>query len=155
MNPTPGQVTAIKQFVAGLVGTWSNTDAQIRAAMASQTQANPVAQPTIPKPFTYDDIIGAVSSINQINVAALASAIPSFLEDVDANNVPRLVRWGKILRARNLLTVADMTALGAVVNATQPDPAWPSVVGWDVAHLGRAADDFDIEAARVSAGASG
>jgi len=126
VNPTPGQIASIKAFVATLAGVWSNTDAQIRAAMATTTQANPVSQPTVAKPFTYDDIIAAVSSANQINVANLASAIPSFLEDVDAQDIPRLARWGKILKARGLLTAADLSALNTLVNTTWPDPSWPA-----------------------------
>ena len=152
MNPTPGQIASIKSFVASLAGVWSNTDAQIRAAMATAVEANPVAQPTVPKPFTYDDVIAAVSTANQINIATLASTIPTFLEDIDDRNIPRLSRWGKILKARNLLTAADLSALGTLVNTTWPDPSWPAQVGWDVAHLGRPADDYDIEAARTSAG---
>lgn len=150
MNPTPGQVASIKSFVSGLAGAWSNTDAQIRAAMALATQANPSPQATVPKPFTVDDLVGAVSTANQPNVAALATTIDAFLDAVDAQNITKLTRFAKLLKTQGKLTAADMTALGLVVNATQPDPSWTALVGWDVAVLGRAADDYDIEAARHS-----
>lgn len=150
MNPNPVQVQAIKSFVAGLSGGFAgNTDAQIRAAMVTTLVNNPVASaPTVRKPFIVDDLVAAVAAANQANVINLATSMLRFLEDVDAQDVSRLQRWGRLLKSRGLIAAADLTALAAVVNATQSDPSWAATIAWDLANLGRIADDYDIEAAR-------
>lgn len=152
MNPNPQQRQAIRDFAAALAGGWSNTDPQIRAAMTTTLVANPVTTaPQVPKPYDVDDLIAAVATANQVNVSNLAVTMPTFLVDVDNRDLARLRRWARLLKALGKLTAADVTALGAVVVATQADPTWTATVPWDVANLGRVADDFDIEAARSSA----
>lgn len=131
------------------MGGWAHSDAEIRAAMASTLVANPVTTaPQVAKAYAVDDLVAAVSSANQANVASLATTMPDFLRDVDNQDRSRLQRWGRLLKALGKLTAADMNALAAVVNATQADPTWAAQIPWDVANLGRVADDFDIEAAR-------
>jgi hypothetical protein len=151
MNPTPDQVAKIEAFVATLPGQWSNADPQIRAAMQAQTQPNPVATaPAVPKPFDVDDLTAALG-VGNTSVDTLATTIPSFLDDVDNRRLASLRRWGRLLRRLGKVTATEATALAAIVNATVPDPSWTATVTWDVANLGRPADDHDIEAARVSA----
>jgi hypothetical protein len=152
VNPTPQQIQAIKAFVGSLAGGFTaNTGVQIRAAMTSTLVPNPItAAPIVHKPFTYDDMVGlaAIDATAKANIAALAARIGRFLEDVDVQDLPRLQRWGRILLHQSQVTAAQATALNTLINATQPDPSWTATVPWDVANLGRVADDGDIEAAR-------
>lgn len=149
MNPNPNQVAAIRQFVASLPGGWANPDAQIRAAMASTLVANPVTvAPQVPKPFDVDDLMAVVVAANQASLATLATTMPNFLQDIDARNLPNLRRWARLLLKLAKITAADATAMQAVVNATQADPSWSAQVPWDVANLGRPADESDIEVSR-------
>jgi hypothetical protein len=152
VNPTPQQIQAIKAFVGGLAGGFAaNTGVQIRAAMTSTLVPNPItAAPQVPKPFTYDDLVSAagIDATAKTNIATLAATIGRFLEDIDAQDVNRLQRWGRILLHQGKITAAQATAMNGVVAAKIGDPNWSATVPWDVANLGRVADDFDIEAAR-------
>lgn len=149
MNPTPDQVASIRAFVAAMPGGWSNTDAQVRAAMAATLVANPVAAaPQVPRPFDVDDLIAAVGASNRPNVATLATTMPDFLRDLDARDLIRLRRWARLLIQLTKITQAEASAMGGVLTATQADPTWSATVPWDVVHLERTADDYDIEAAR-------
>lgn len=153
MNPTPPQVAAIRAFVAAMAGGWTNADAQVRAAMAATLVANPVtAAPIVPRPFDVDDLIGAATTTTSKQALAnLATTIPSFLADVDGRNLPGLRRWARLLITLGKITQAEATAMAAVITTTQADPGWAATIPWDVANLGRTADDFDIETARAGA----
>lgn len=167
MNPTPGQVSAIKGFVAALAGGWANADAQIRASMQSTPVANPVARATVPATFTATSVFGSVSAAS---VAKLVT-LPSFNSDVipllniaakTSANITDLNTWAACYFKAGALTQAEFDSLAAptagtttgaatgLFNQTQPDPSWPAQVPWDVANLGRPADDFDLETARHS-----
>lgn len=150
MNPTPGQITSIKQFVLALAGSWSSTDAQIRAAMASTAVANPITSaPTIAKPYTAAGLLGLLSQASIANLYAFP-AIHDLFADITAQNTANVAAAASLLAAAGKITSSEASALGAAVTATEPDPSWTSTLHWDVANLGRVADDFDVEAARHS-----
>jgi hypothetical protein len=149
VNPTPGQIQSIKSFVAGLAGVWSNSDAQIRAAMAATKVANPLPQATVPKPYTATQLLGLLSAASIANLAAFP-AIHDLFSDISAQNSANVEAASALLAAAGKITSAEQSAIVAAVTATEPDPSWTSTVAWDVANLGRVADDFDLEAARFS-----
>lgn len=149
MNPTPGQIQTIKSFVAALPGVWSNSDAQIRAAMAATKVANPLPQATVPKPYTANQLLGALSATSIANLAAFP-AIHDLFSDIVAQRGANVLAAAALLAAAGKITSAEESAIAAAVTATEPDPSWTSTVPWDAANLGRLADDFDIEAARHS-----
>lgn len=150
MNPTPQQIQAIKTFVAGLAGQWSKTDAEIRAAMQTTLVNNPLTTvPVIPKPFKPADVLGALSDASKTNLKAF-TGLGSLLDDIHAQNIERCQVWAGFLAQTGIITAAERTAVLAVVNATRNDPTWSVQVSWDIATLGRPADDFDIEAGRAS-----
>lgn len=161
MNPSPAQVASIKGFVAGLAGGWGNTDAQIRAAMAATTVANPTPQATVGKPYTASTVLGS----GQISAASVGKllTLPSF----DASVIPllnlpakaaadtaSLAAWAGAYLEGGTITQAEHDYLAApttgVFNLTEPDPSWTASVPWDVGTLGRPVDDFDLETARHS-----
>jgi hypothetical protein len=150
VNPSPGQVRSIQQFVGGMVGVWSNTDAQIRAAMAATLVNNPVATaPTVPRPFSVAQLLGALSAASEANLNTVPG-MAQLIQDIRAGDIPNCLEWIKYLADTSKITAAEATALQGIVSATQPDPTWAAQIPWDVANLGRAADDFDVEAARHS-----
>jgi hypothetical protein len=151
MNPTPGQIQSIKSFVAGLVGVWSNTDAQIRAAMAGTKVNNPVATaPTVPKPFTLAQLLGSLSAASQANLNSVPG-MGQLILDIRANDVAACTNWIAFLESTAKITAAEGSALQAIVSATEADPSWTAQVSWDVANIRPSGvDDFDLEAARHS-----
>ena len=151
MNPTPGMIASIKTFVAGLSGGFAgNTDAQIRAAMASTKVANPLPQATVPTPFTYGQLLGLLSAGSQANLEAFP-AIHDLFAAILAQNAADVVATVQLMQDASKITSAEATAITNAVNATGPDPNWTAQVGWDVANIRPSgADDFDIEAARHS-----
>ncbi len=149
MNPTPGQIAAIRAYVAGLSGAWNNTDAQIRAAIAASSVANPVQQATVPKPYTATGLLGVLSTQSQGNLVVFP-AIHDLLVDIQTQDSANVLAAVSLLAATGKITSAEATAIQSAVTATEPDPSWTSTVTWDLANLGRPIDDFDIEAARHS-----
>lgn len=150
MNPTPQQIQAIKTFVGGLPGTWAKTDTQIRAAMQTTLVNNPVtAAPVLPKPFKPADILGVLSDPSKTNLKTF-TGLGSLLADIQDQDIERCQVWAGFLAQTGIITTAERTAILGVVNATRNDPTWSVQVPWDIANLGRPADDLDIEAGRTS-----
>jgi hypothetical protein len=149
VNPTPGQVQSIRQFVAGLSGVWSNSDAAIRAAMAAAKVANPTPRATVPTPYTAAGLLALLSAGSLANLYAFP-AIHDLFGDIQAQDSANVLSAVALLHGAGKVTDAEAAALQAAVTATEPDPAWTAQVAWDIANLGRTADDFDIESARHS-----
>jgi hypothetical protein len=147
VNPTPDQVLKIKSFVAALPGGWSNGDAAIRAAMAASTVANPTQRATVAKPFALAALLGALSGASQANLNSVPGQA-QLIQDIRANDAASCLNWVAFLSGTAKITAQEAAALAAIVQATEPDPAWTSTLPWDVANLGRPCDDFDLEAAR-------
>jgi hypothetical protein len=147
VNPTPGQVQSIKQFVAGMAGVWSNSDAAIRAAMAAAKVANPTPQATVPTPYTAGGLLALLSAGSLANLYAFP-AIHDLFADIQSQDSANVLAAVALLHGAGKVTDTEAAALQAAVTATELDPAWTAQVAWDVAHLGRVADDFDIESAR-------
>lgn len=149
MNPTPGQVANIKNYVAGLAGGWANTDAQIRSAIAASSVANPKPQATVPKPYTADQLLGLLSAASVANLEAFP-AIHDLFADIESQDSAAVGKAVSLLSAAGKITSAEASAINSAIAATEPDPAWTATVTWDVATLGRPIDDFDLETARHS-----
>ncbi len=145
MNPNPTQIAAIRGYVAALPGGWANTDAQIRAAIAATSLANPAPRGTVQRPFTAADILNACSSPNRSALGPYLIGAGSLIVAQDGAHLAGGISGLFLLGTIN---ASDAEAMSAVVTATQPDPAWPATVTWDVATLGRPIDDYDLETAR-------
>lgn len=147
MNPNPTQVAAIKAYVTGLAGGWSNTDAQIRASIAADLVANPVPRGTVAAPFTAAELVNACSAGNR---AALGPYLIGAGPLIVAQDGVHLAAGIAALALVGTISAADATAMQAVATATEPDPSWAAQVTWDVAALGRPIDDHDLETARYA-----
>lgn len=93
------------------------------------TVANPLPQATIAKPFTYVDVLNLLSTASQANVRALPE-LPRILDDINAANRQAVSVWAGLLIAGNAppITQAEHDAIINLMNATEPDPSWPSTV---------------------------
>lgn len=154
MNPSSSAIASIQAFVGTLAGGWSsNTDVQILAAIQAAKVANPVTtQPTIPKPYTFADVMGCLSAASVVNIRSLPTST-ALITAINARDSVSITNWlGALQAGTPLITSAEATAVLAVVNATEPDPSWTAQVAWDIGTLGRAADVADIHAARIAPG---
>ncbi len=152
MNPTPTAIAAIDTQVSNIAGGWTNTDAELVAALNNPTVTNPSPQGAVPTPFTMLQLFAVLSSGSETNVRALAY-LPNILADVAANNVANCLAWVDLLAGGNVPAISggEATALNAIISATEPTPGYQSLIGWAQANLGRAVDAFDVAAARIAA----
>lgn len=155
MNPSPPAIALIKTFVTGLSGGWAgNTDAQIVAAANDPTIANapgvPGYQPQgmIQTPYTFVSLLGGLSQPSAANVESFPG-ISNLFDDILAQSTSRVLAAVQLMAASGRMTSGEAAALGAILTATEPDPGWPSLVGWAQANLGRPLDLDDSAIARA------
>lgn len=100
--------------------------------------ANPVAQPTISKPFTYLDIFNLLSPNSLANLRALPE-LPRALDDINSMNRQAVITWFNLLLQAPTGGTAPITQTEhdnviALMNATELDPSWQSQIH-DVSRL--------------------
>lgn len=161
MNPTPAAVAAIRAQVSD----WTPTDAAIAATLNAAKVANPTPRPTVVVPFTAADALALLSPASVANVLALPGfdrAVRPLLDAPlkDQSTLTGLRRWAGAYLKAGRITRAEFDALAApapvaatdaptgLLNKNQPDPAWPKLIGWARAELGRDADADDVAKAR-------
>lgn len=148
MNPSPAAVAAIQTYAAALSGGWAgNADDAILAAANAPSVANPTPQPTVAKPYTYVDLLGHLSAGSIAKLVVLPS-LPTIVDSINAGNLLACQRWIATLVAGAIITGDEATALGGVMAATEPDPAFPARISWAEADIGRPLDLSDISEAR-------
>lgn len=145
-HPSPAAVTAIRAHVSD----WTPTDAQIVAALNTPAIANPTPQPSIPAPLTEDGLAGLLTDATNGSIARLVNYVNYGLVQADilAGNRARIGGWAGKLAVAGIITVGEATAIGAALAATVPDPAWPALISWAVANLGRPVDADDVATSR-------
>ena len=148
MNPSPAAIAAIQAYGAALSGGWAGqTDAQVLTAANAATVDNPAQQGTVAKPYTYDDLLGAISSANVSKLVVLP-ALPAIVETINSGDLVACARWITTLVAGGVITTDEATAVSAVMTATEADPSYQSKISWAVANLGRPVDLVDIQQSR-------
>lgn len=107
-------------------GTWKPA-ATIALLLVSPrgSVANPVAQPTIPKPFTIADLVAAAPNATRTIPDADLEPIAARCRDNDRAGVKN---WADVLLARSAMSQAEHDAVVAVVEATEGDPSWQANV---------------------------
>lgn len=144
VNPSPQAVAAIRAKILD----WAPTNAAIAVALNAPAVANPAPQTTLPKPFAFGDVFGLLSDAS---VAAIRDTpnTTDLIDKVNAGDRAGVGRWVAVLgKLPAKITPAEAAALMAVLQATQPDPAWPAQISWAVANLGRPVDTDDVAASR-------
>jgi hypothetical protein len=148
MNPSPQAIALINTYVVSLSGAWAgNTDAAIVAAANLANVTNPVAQTTIPTPFTAVGLFSQISVASRTNLKTF-TALDALLEDVFNQNIPHCLQWWGILSGVAVITAAEATTLTTAVNATELNPAYQALVSWAEINLGRPLDLNDAMTAR-------
>ena len=147
MNPTPDTIAWIRSYVATLPGGWDTSVPDIVAAANTPTVPNPAPQPTVPKPFYVTDLVAHLDAETLASLRTLPS-LPRVLDDINSNNRAGCNLWLNLLLASTDITQQQHDALAAVINATYPDPSWPSQVGAAEANLGRPIDQLDVLGAK-------
>jgi hypothetical protein len=150
MNPSPTAITEIQTFVASSIsGGWSNSDAEILAALNAPSIANTATAAQVPAPYGWASLQSNLSAASK--GALLAN--PNFaamLSDVNANNTANVIGWIDAISTATpaLVTSAEATSMLAVVNATQPDPNFQPLLPWSIVNLFRLADAGDVAVSR-------
>lgn len=147
MNPSPAAITWIQTQVGAMAGTWTNTNAQIVTTINGTLAANPTPQATVPKPYSVQSVMAALSTTSQKNVAGYVS-LAAVLASVNEGDSVGVMTWANVLESLGLITTTDVTAVEGVVTATQPDPTWQAELPISVINLGRLIDQYDVQAAR-------
>lgn len=144
MNASPDQIAAIRARISE-ASLGDDPDA-IVAALNEPAIPNPEPQPTRPKPFTLEDLI---SKLDAAAIGKLRSlpTLDRLLDRIEANDRVNCRRWITLLVAGGDVTQAQAAGLAAVLDATEPDPAWKPLLSWSQLNLGRAVDGFDVMAA--------
>ena len=148
MNPSPEAIAAIRAHVTD----WTPDDATIASNLNAPSVPNPVqAAPTVPKPYTFADVMSCLSSASIANVRSLPTST-ALITAINARDTTSVLNWLSALQAGSpLITTSEAQAVQGVVTATEPDPTWAAQIGWAQANLGRPADAADIYAARPGA----
>lgn len=148
MNPSPAATAWIQGYVTANFGGWSGvSNAQVLAAVNAPSIANPVAQATVPRAYTFASLLGLLSQASAANIESFP-ALSKLFDDILAQNSANVLAAIALMGASGRIQSSEATALTAAVNATQLDPSWPSQISPAQANLGRPADIEDISAAR-------
>lgn len=96
---------------------------------AAGTSPNPVAvAPQVPKPFTFGDVMIALSAASLGNIRSLADR-GNLIDAINNQDRPNVGRWVAILSvAPALITTAEATAINGVLTTTIADPSWSANV---------------------------
>ena len=114
-------------------GTWKSAhEIGVLLTQPGALIPNPVAQPSIPKPFTYLDIFNLLSSASLANLRTLPE-LPRALDDINAMNRQAVATWFNLLLQAPAggtapITQAEHDNIVALMNATELDPSWPAQV---------------------------
>jgi hypothetical protein len=144
-HPTPAAIAAIRSRVTD----WTPADSAIAAALNTPAIANPKPQGRVAKPFAATDLLPL---LDRATLAGLLG-VPVFatiLDAINAGSITACNAWVATLALAGLISPAQASGLTSVINATQPDPAWPALASWASINLGRPADSADIAESRPS-----
>lgn len=148
MNPSPQAIAAIRAHVTD----WTPDDATIAANLNAPSVTNPTPQASVPKPFTFADVMGCLTPASIDNVRGLPTST-ALITAINARDVTSILNWlGALQAGTALITAAEAQAVQTVVTATELDPSWQAQIGWGVANLGRPLDSEDVAAARAAGG---
>lgn len=148
MYPSPAAASWIDGFAAGLSGGWAaNTDAAIVAAANAATVDNPAPQGTVPKPYTFGDLVGQLDATAAANLCGMAG-LDTLIAQINSSDATAAARWVGLLELAGKIAPAQGSAMLAIVRATEPDPSWPPRIGAAQAALGRPVDAADVSEAR-------
>ncbi len=87
--------------------------------------ANPVAPSLVPKPFLAVDLITAIAEGHRSDIKPFLGDVAPYIASQNRNGIRM---WSGALKLVLVLDQADVTAIFAVLDATQPDPSWPALV---------------------------
>lgn len=87
------------------------------------TVVNPTPAPKINKPFTMDDILGALSAADQAKIIPLLGALQPMIDVQNRAGIASLMRAAV---AAALITQNELDAMKTAVAGKIDDPTWPA-----------------------------
>jgi hypothetical protein len=144
-NPTPDAITAI---LAQSTVLGNPANAALLTALNTANVTNTATRATVPATFTAAGVFACLSAGSITNLKGYA-ALTDLQAAITAQSPQDVIDWFTIPLAIGDVTSAEVTAVTALVQATQADPSYPTEVSWAQANLGRPADLADIVAART------
>jgi hypothetical protein len=149
-NPSPQAIAKIRSRV----GDWSRSDATIADALNAPDPAfpNPIGEPpTIPRPFTFADVMGRLSPESVANVRSLPTGV-DIIDKINSQDRSGIAHWIAALSATPaLISGVEASNVMDVITATDPDPNWNPNLSWAIVNIGRPVDGQDVAASRPGA----
>lgn len=144
MNPTPAAIA----LIIGQVSDWEEPDEEIVENLNDPTIPNPEPQGQVLPTLTIEGLVGILSPASTGNLWNSPNA-REVRDAVRAQDRPGFMAWVSIALAGGAITEQEYANLAAAVQATIPDPNWPSHLSWAEVNLGRPVDLDDIQRARA------
>lgn len=113
------------------------------------TIANPSPQPTLPKPFGLDDVLGVLDEPAQARVFSSVH-LERILDAIAAQDRVAVGHFATILASTSVgaITADQRAAVLALLAAAGPDPAWPATVP-DLSRVEKLGFDGVVHGAQV------